>query len=114
MQPNLDILIQLRDTQDLSTPDVKLALIGILRDLRGICLATNNKRTFNLFFDAFFPVLFPLLVKVTDVWNGDPVVMTALLKFMQEFVQNKGQRVMFEQSSANGILLFRETSKIIL
>ena len=39
--------------------------------------------------------------------------MTALLKFVQEFVQNKGQRIFFEQSSANGILLFRETSSIL-
>ena len=62
--------------------------MGVVRDLR-VCLATNNKRTFNLFFDAFFQSLFPLLVKVADVWNSDPVVMTALLKFIQEFVQNK-------------------------
>ena len=26
---------------------------------------------------------------------------------------NKGQRIFFEQSSANGILLFRETSSIL-
>lgn len=31
----------------------------------------------------------------------------------QEFVLNKGQRIAFENSSANGILLFRETSAII-
>lgn len=31
----------------------------------------------------------------------------------QEFVLNKGQRIFFEQSSANGILLFRETSAIL-
>ena len=113
IEPNLAILAQLNQTSDLRTQEVKLALVGILRDLRGIALATNNKRTFNLFFDAVFPVSFPLLVRVSETWNDDPVVMTALLKFMQEFVQNKGQRVMFEQSSANGILLFRETSRIV-
>ncbi len=31
----------------------------------------------------------------------------------QEFVLNKGQRISFENSSANGILLFRETSAIL-
>jgi exportin-7 len=113
VQPNLDILVQLNQTENLSTPRCRVALVGILRDLRGIALATNNKRTFNLFFDAVYPVAFPLFVKVAEVWNADPVVMTALLKFMQEFVQNKGQRVVFEQSSANGILLFRQTSEIV-
>lgn len=32
----------------------------------------------------------------------------------QEFVYNKAQRLMFDQSSANGILLFREASKILV
>ena len=32
---------------------------------------------------------------------------------LQEITSNKGQRIVFEQSSANGILLFRETSAII-
>jgi len=31
----------------------------------------------------------------------------------QEFVNNKGQRITFDQSSANGILLFREMSSVI-
>ena len=36
-----------------------------------------------------------------------------MLFITQEFVFNKGQRIFFEQSSANGILLFRETSSIL-
>ena len=36
-----------------------------------------------------------------------------LLFHCKEFVFNKGQRIFFEQSSANGILLFRETSAIL-
>jgi exportin-7 len=33
--------------------------------------------------------------------------------YFQEFVQNKAQRITFDQSSASGILLFRETSNIL-
>lgn len=40
-----------------------------------------------------------------------PEVTTALLKFMAEFVLNKTQRLTFDSSSPNGILLFREVSK---
>jgi exportin-7 len=35
------------------------------------------------------------------------------LKFPLEFVYNKGVRIAFDQSSANGILLFRETSEVL-
>lgn len=35
-----------------------------------------------------------------------------LLKFMAEFVLNKSQRLTFDSSSPNGILLFREVSKL--
>lgn len=41
-------------------------------------------------------------------------VTTPLLKFMAEFVQNKAQRLTFDSSSPNGILLFREVSKLIV
>lgn len=111
--PNLNILAELGQIQDLSDYRVKIALIGILRDLRGIVTSTYNKRTYNLFFDAVFSLAFPLFHRVAENFYNDPTVMIALFKFMQEFVLNKGQRIFFEQSSANGILLFRETSNII-
>lgn len=41
-------------------------------------------------------------------------VTTPLLKFMAEFVLNKSQRLTFDCSSPNGILLFREVSKLIV
>ena len=39
-------------------------------------------------------------------------VSTAVLKFMAEFVLNKTQRLTFDSSSPNGILLFRQVSKV--
>eukprot|EP00976_Prorocentrum_cordatum_P107558 1194662-Prorocentrum_minimum.AAC.2 len=41
-------------------------------------------------------------------------VTTPVLKFMAEFVLNKTQRLTFDSSSPNGILLFREVSKLIV
>ena len=80
--PNLAIMAQLSQTMDLRSPGVKLAIIGALRDLRGIAISTYNKRTYNLLFDALYPDSFPLLARVTNIWYDDPVVMTAVLKFM--------------------------------
>lgn len=42
-----------------------------------------------------------------------PPPLLLCLSDIQEFVLNKGQRITFENSSANGILLFRETSAIL-
>ena len=81
--PNLEIIAQLSDTAFIRTPDVKTAIVGALRDLRGITTSTYNKRTYNLLFDALYPDAFPLLVRVAETWYDDATVMTALLKFMQ-------------------------------
>jgi hypothetical protein len=59
------------------------AVVGALRDLRGITESTYNKRTYNLLFDALYPDAFPLLVRVAETWYDDATVMTALLKFMK-------------------------------
>ncbi|KAH9752579.1 Importin N-terminal domain-containing protein [Citrus sinensis] len=102
-----------------STPDsmfrtdaVKCALIGLMRDLRGIAMATN--RTYGLLFDWLYPAHMPLLLKGISHWTDTPEVTTPLLKFMAEFVLNKAQRLTFDSSSPNGILLFREVSKLIV
>ena len=42
-----------------------------------------------------------------------PDVTTALLKFVAEFAMNKTQRLTFDASSPNGILLFREVSRVL-
>ncbi|KAH9686615.1 Importin N-terminal domain-containing protein [Citrus sinensis] len=104
-----------------STPDsmfrtdaVKCALIGLMRDLRGIAMATNSRRTYGLLFDWLYPAHMPLLLKGISHWTDTPEVTTPLLKFMAEFVLNKAQRLTFDSSSPNGILLFREVSKLIV
>ena len=81
--PNVEILEQLAQTQDLNNHSVKVAIIGALRDLRGITAATTNKRTYNLLFDVIFPVGFPVFNRIAETLYADPNVMTALMKFLQ-------------------------------
>jgi exportin-7 len=66
-----------------SSAPARTAIIGVLRDLRGITAATYNKRTYNLLFDSLYPAFFPLFNRIAETWFNDPTVMTALLKFMQ-------------------------------
>lgn len=114
MDPLLQVFINLESTPDalFRSDVVKFALIGLMRDLRGIAMATNSRRTYGFLFDWLYPAHMPLLLRAITNWTDTPEVTTPLLKFMAEFVQNKSQRVTFDSSSPNGILLFREVSKI--
>ncbi|KAA3481473.1 exportin-7 isoform X1 [Gossypium australe] len=116
MEPLLQVFVSLESTPDavFRTDAVKYALIGLMRDLRGIAMATNSRRTYGLLFDWLYPAHMPLILKGITHWTDTPEVTTPLLKFMAEFVLNKAQRLTFDSSSPNGILLFREVSKLIV
>lgn len=52
-------------------------------------------------------------MRALEIWYHDPQLTTPILKLFAELVQNKSQRLQFDVSSPNGILLFREASKVI-
>jgi hypothetical protein len=60
-----------------------------------------------------YPSYTPILLHAVDLWCHDPQVTTPVLKLFAELVQNRSQRLQFDVSSPNGILLFREASKVI-
>ena len=91
----------------------KETVIGLFRDLRGISAATTNRRTYSLVFEWLYPTHFPTIITCLEAWSDMPDVANSILKFLAEFVHNKTQRLTFDSSSANGILLFREVSKCL-
>ncbi|KJP89407.1 hypothetical protein AK88_00850 [Plasmodium fragile] len=104
----------------LKNNEIKLSFIGVLRDLRGICMACNNVETYNMFFN-FFINSYPLednqmniLTSLVDVIWDNYNICIPFLKFMCEFVYNKSQRITFPKSSPNGILLFKVVSNILI
>ncbi|XP_062233841.1 uncharacterized protein LOC133931030 isoform X2 [Phragmites australis] len=116
MEPLQQVAFNLEATADAAfrTDVAKHAFIGWMRDLRGIAMATSSRKTYGLLFDWLYPSRMPLLLRAISLWTDEPEVTTPLLKFMCEFVLNKAQRLTFDSSSPNGILLFREVSKIIV
>lgn len=68
--------------------------------------------TFSLLFFRY-PNYTPILLHAVELWHHEPQVTTPVLKLFAELVQNRSQRLQFDASSPNGILLFREASKII-
>jgi len=110
-----------QNPQLLRQESCKGPLIGLCRDLRGIGLACTSCEPYVMLFDWLVdnpkqPAAsrVTLFSRALDVWWDDPEVTTPLLKFISEFVYNKAQRIIFDQSSPNGILLFREASTILV
>ncbi|RUS20332.1 Exportin-7-B [Endogone sp. FLAS-F59071] len=91
---------------------VKRILQEVFKDLRGFINPVQTKKNYMVFFDWFYPDRMPVLIHGLEAWGNDRLAIT-LLKFFAELVHNKGQRLNFEISSPNGILLFRETSKVL-
>jgi exportin-7 len=88
-------------------------VVGLFRDLRGLVAATTNRRTYGMVFEWLYPQHMPTVITCLETWADVPDVANAILKFFAEFVHNKTQRLTFDSSSANGILLFREVSKAL-
>ncbi|KFO53091.1 Exportin-7, partial [Corvus brachyrhynchos] len=101
----------LADALTLSCP--QRTLVGLVRDLRGIAFAFNAKTSFMMLFEWIYPSYMPILQRAIELWYHDPACTTPVLKLMAELVHNRSQRLQFDVSSPNGILLFRETSKMI-
>ncbi|EDV20049.1 uncharacterized protein TRIADDRAFT_32548, partial [Trichoplax adhaerens] len=92
---------------------VKRTIIGLCRDIRGLGTAFVNRSCYMMLFDWLYPAYMPALIRAVELWYHDPSLTTPVLKLVTEIVQNRSQRLQFEVSSPNGVLLFREVSKII-
>ncbi|CAG9574874.1 unnamed protein product [Danaus chrysippus] len=110
---NIMGLLNPGDTSMYASEEAKKTLIGVARDLRGLAFAFNTKTTYMMLFDWIYPVYMKLLLRGLEVWFSDPAVTTPVLKLAAELAMNRNQRLQFDVSSPNGILLFRELSNII-
>ncbi|KAI8879866.1 hypothetical protein K501DRAFT_255961 [Backusella circina FSU 941] len=91
---------------------IRRALCDIFIDLRGFISPLESRHHFILFFNWFFTQYSPILERAIEAWSPDPIVLP-LLEFYAEFSHNKCQRLGFELSSANGILIFKTGSQIL-
>ncbi|XP_065827879.1 exportin-7-like isoform X2 [Oscarella lobularis] len=97
-----------------SESELKFLFIGLCCDLRGVVSAIVSRPCYSMFFDWIYPNYFPVLQRALQLWCHDPSVTTPILRLASELVNNKQQRLLFDISSPNGILLFREVSKILV
>lgn len=88
-----------------------MSLENIFLDLRGLITPITSRKHYLMFFNWFYPDYMSILIKGVQAWSSSPPLV--LLKFLQEFVHNKNQRLNLDSSSANSILLFRDVSQIL-
>ncbi|KAI9285764.1 armadillo-type protein [Umbelopsis sp. AD052] len=112
-QIQLENLLSLNSVGDFQQESVKTAAQGLFKDLQGFIAPIQNRANFMLFFEWFYPDYTQVVLKGLEAWGAD-VLSTTLLKFYSEFVINRSQRLTFDRSSADGILIFRETSKVLM
>uniref|UniRef100_A0A7N5JIL7 Exportin 7 n=1 Tax=Ailuropoda melanoleuca TaxID=9646 RepID=A0A7N5JIL7_AILME len=108
-----EAVAQMFSSNSFNEQEAKRTLVGLVRDLRGIAFAFNAKTSFMMLFEWIYPSYMPILQRAIELWYHDPACTTPVLKLMAELVHNRSQRLQFDVSSPNGILLFRETSKMI-
>ncbi|KAJ2171781.1 hypothetical protein GGH16_002673, partial [Coemansia sp. RSA 560] len=107
----VDELLEMPEEQ-LVQDAVRPNLIRVLRDLRGFLAAISSKNNFMRFFEWLMPQRIELVHRAVRM-GRDSHVQIAGLKFLAEFAYNRTQRLNFDVSSANGILIFREASQAI-
>lgn len=61
-----------------------------------------------------YPAYMPVLHRAMELWSHDPTVTSPLLKLLAGMVTNDAQRLQFSVSSANGVLLMREASQMLV
>ncbi|KAI0211191.1 Exportin-7 [Lamellibrachia satsuma] len=111
---NLGNTLAHTDTPLYRMDEAKRQLIGLARDLRGVTFAFSTKISYMMLFDWIYPAYTPVFIRALELGYHDPSITTPVLKLFAELAQNRSQRLQFDVSSPNGILLFREISKVIV
>ncbi|KAL8448465.1 hypothetical protein Emed_003799 [Eimeria media] len=112
-----------RNPAAIRNPLCRDPLIGLVRDLRGLSFASGNSSTYTVLFEWLMTpwkkingtTRMAIFSWAADAWWDDAEVLVPLLKFIADFVSNRGGgRIQFVESSANGIRLFKEASSVVL
>jgi len=113
MKPFDEKFEMLSKVSDFRREDVKKLGVGLFRDLRGLVNAIFTSKIYRIFFDWIYPTNFHIFLRMFETWWDTPAVVIPMLRFFDEFIDQKSQRIHFPCSSPDGIILFKETSKVL-
>ena len=96
-----------------SLDEIQFLVVGIVRDLRGLCSAFVSKQAYTSLFDWLYPAYLSLFLKALFVFYDRADVYNPLLKFFHELTLNRQERLAFDSTKPGAYLLFRETSNLL-
>jgi len=111
---NFNILVNQSSVEALKQDQCKKLFVGLLRDLTGVFFGCQTKAQYEKVWDWIYPTFVNIIAKGAGLLYDCPAVTSPLLKLGIQMATNRGGRLDFGCSSANGILLFREISNIIV
>ncbi|ORM41526.1 Exportin-7-A [Babesia sp. Xinjiang] len=105
----------------LASPECKPTIVGLMRDLKGICKSCVSVEAYQMFFNWIVNApkqpgksRLHLMKRLVEACWSDCDIMVPLVKCLAEFLDNRGHRITFDKTSANGILLFKESAGIVM
>lgn len=90
-------------------------VILLVHKLHGVVSAINSMVVFTIFYEWFFETnrFASLILRLCETFWDTTEVLHPILDFYAELIWNKSQRIRFDSNSPNGIILFKETYKIV-
>ncbi|PVV02387.1 hypothetical protein BB560_003156, partial [Smittium megazygosporum] len=109
----IESFVQICKLSRLEQEDYRKKFMHLLQSIRGCLSSISSRDVYKVFFSWIFPRHLESLYNISFFSCSDPGVLIAFLKLVREFVTNKSQRITFDVSSPNGILVFQIISKIL-
>lgn len=103
----------LRTAPDQKSEACSVAAITLCTALRGICAGAVSHEAYNMFWEWLYPRYLGTVLRLAETWYDTHQVSTPVLKFVAELVHNKAHRITWPLASANGVILFKEVSKLL-
>ncbi len=85
----------------------------LCRFVTGVIEGALTLPSYLLVFDWLHPDYLSILIRSIETWWDNADIAVPVLTLFSELVHNKANRITFPSSSANSILLFKETSRVI-
>jgi len=95
-------------------PSAKAELMKLFYILRGIVSGLNSCKHFALFFDWFYPDHFGIITKALIAFIDDDDLVLVIFKLLCEMVNNRCSRLRFDAWNINGLIVFKESAKIVV
>ncbi|KAL7073722.1 hypothetical protein ACQ4LE_007266 [Meloidogyne hapla] len=107
-------------SSSVNEPQIRMAVIGFMRDLRGIASSCTRK-TFYLNFllwcfsngNSNVSNLFTVMQESIKIWIDNADVTTPILKLLAELVMNRQSRLQYDMQTCMAVVLFKNIAKVV-